>query len=121
MFNAQTQTHHHRRSTRAAPNDPAQCSAHDRHTKRFILASRRFLFPRRFSNMLDRNQTQSSTRRDFLKTSSTGILAASALQAAPLVASAASSDKLAVALIGCGGRGTHDAGLFKNTPDVELV
>ena len=31
------------------------------------------------------------------------------------------SEDIVVGLIGCGGRGTHDAGLFQNTPNVKLA
>jgi predicted dehydrogenase len=60
------------------------------------------------------------TRREFLALSSAGILAATTLHAAAPAAKGA-NDKLVVGLIGCGGRGGHDAGLFKNTPNVELA
>src|SRR5688572_2593386 len=60
-----------------------------------------------------------ANRRDFLKASSAGVLAAAALHAAP--ASAAANDKLVVGLIGCGGRGQHDAGLFRSMPNVEVA
>lgn len=61
-----------------------------------------------------------ATRRDFVKYTSAGIAAAAALEHARATAKGA-NDKLVVGLIGCGGRGTHDAGLFKNTPNVELA
>ena len=60
-----------------------------------------------------------STRREFLEATSAGLAAGLATSTAS--ASQAPSDKLVVALVGCGGRGTHDAGLFKNTPNVELA
>lgn len=59
-------------------------------------------------------------RREFLTLTSAGLLAASAIgttQAAPKSA----NDKLVVGLIGCGGRGNHDAGLFRKTANVEVA
>ena len=59
-------------------------------------------------------------RREFLELTSVGLLAASAIgtaQAAPKSA----NDKLVVGLIGCGGRGNHDAGLFRKTANVEVA
>ncbi len=61
-----------------------------------------------------------ATRREFLKTSSAGVVATAALAAHAATAQDA-GDKLVVGLIGCGGRGLHDAGLFKNTPGVEVA
>ena len=64
--------------------------------------------------------TAQPNRREFLELTSAGLLAASAIgtvQAAPKSA----NDKLVVGLIGCGGRGNHDAGLFRKTPDVERL
>jgi predicted dehydrogenase len=64
--------------------------------------------------------TAQSNRREFLELTSAGLLAASALggaQAAPKGA----NDKLVVGLIGCGGRGSRVAGLFQNSPNVELA
>ena len=59
-------------------------------------------------------------RRQFLKLTSAGLLTASAIgtaQAAPKSA----NDKLVVGLIGCGGRGTNVAGMFRKTPNVEVA
>ncbi len=59
-------------------------------------------------------------RREFLELTSASFLAASAIDkthAAPKGA----NDKLVVGLIGCGGRGSRVAGLFKNSPNVELA
>jgi len=61
---------------------------------------------------------QESNRRTFLATSSAAI-AATAL-AKPARASGA-NDELVIGLIGCGGRGTHDAGLFRSMPNVRLA
>lgn len=59
-------------------------------------------------------------RRRFLKLTSAGVAAATTLRAARASAKSA-PEKLVVALIGCGGRGVHDANVFKNTPGVELA
>lgn len=61
-------------------------------------------------------------RRTFLKTASAG-LAAAALSAAPARSQprGAAAGKLTVGLIGCGGRGVHDAGLFAGFPNVEIA
>jgi len=59
-----------------------------------------------------------TNRREFLELSAA---ATAALAAAPLRAAGGANEKLVVGLIGCGGRGTHDAGLFKDTPNVELA
>jgi predicted dehydrogenase len=64
---------------------------------------------------------QSSSRRDFLKATSAGIAAAAALSSAPVYAAKGANERIRVGLIGCGGRGTHDAQLFQRTPNVELV
>jgi predicted dehydrogenase len=61
-----------------------------------------------------------STRREFIQRTSASIAAAATLASRPVSAAPSPSEKLAVALIGCGGRGTHDAGLFKDVPGVEL-
>ena len=64
--------------------------------------------------------TAHPNRREFLGLTSASLLAASAIgsaQAAPKSA----NDKLVVGLIGCGGRGNHDAGLFRKTANVEVA
>lgn len=65
----------------------------------------------------------SATRRDFLQAASTGMaLAASTATATSAVRAAQSAnEKIVVGLIGCGGRGTHNAGLFQKTPNVEVA
>lgn len=64
----------------------------------------------------------SATRRDFLKHTSAGLAAAAAISAGPAtVRAAGANNKIVIGLVGCGGRGTHDAGLFKNTPNVEVA
>jgi len=62
-----------------------------------------------------------STRRTFLEASSAGLAAAAVQLAAHPAAARSAAGKLVVGLIGCGGRGTHDAGLFKTTPNVEVA
>jgi predicted dehydrogenase len=64
--------------------------------------------------------THPAHRRGFLKAASTGIIAATALHAAPAIGKAP-SDRIRFGLIGCGGRGGHDAQLFKSNPNVELA
>src|SRR6187402_1115991 len=66
--------------------------------------------------MLDQN-----SRREFLQRASAGAVALSSLAATAAQAAKGPSDKIVVGLIGCGGRGTHDAGLFQKTPNVELA
>src|SRR5438067_1884338 len=60
-------------------------------------------------------------RREFLQASAAGMAAAAALSSASAHAAASANDKLVVGLIGCGNRGIHDAGLFKESPNVELA
>ena len=67
----------------------------------------------------DRPMLDKSSRREFLVVTS-AIAAATAFQSQAVAAKGA-NDKLVVGLIGCGGRGVHDAGLFKNTPNVEVA
>jgi predicted dehydrogenase len=63
-----------------------------------------------------------ANRREFLKHSSAAatIIAASTVAAQQASAKLGPNDKITVALIGCGGRGTSDATRFKATPNVEL-
>ena len=60
-----------------------------------------------------------SSRREFLHAASAGIAVAAAAGSARCAQSA--SEKIVVGLIGCGGRGTHDAGLFQKMPNVEVA
>src|SRR5437764_500032 len=64
-----------------------------------------------------------SDRRRFLEYSTATAIAATALDhaSAPAQAARSANDKLVVALIGCGGRGRHDAGRFQATANVELA
>jgi predicted dehydrogenase len=64
--------------------------------------------------------TNRASRRQFLAHASVGVAAVSAFGKGS--ASAASlRPRLVVGLIGCGGRGVHDAGLFQKTDGVELA
>jgi predicted dehydrogenase len=64
--------------------------------------------------------TKTQDRRAFLKFTSASVVAATALKSASRAANGA-SEKLVVGVIGCGGRGLHDALLFKNAPNVEVA
>lgn len=61
-----------------------------------------------------------SSRREFLRLSA-GVAVATGFELAGAVAGNSANDKLVVGLIGCGGRGRHDAGLFKNVPNAEVA
>lgn len=65
--------------------------------------------------------TESSNRRQFLERASAGVVAATALGGVRARAARSANDKLTVGLIGCGGRGTHDAGLFKKIANIEVA
>lgn len=59
-------------------------------------------------------------RREFLTVSASGLAVAATtnvLTAAPVLGA---NEKIRVGLIGCGGRGNHDAGLFKKVPNVSV-
>ena len=60
-------------------------------------------------------------RRTFLKEIAASVAAPKALARGTALAARGPNDKIVVGLIGCGGRGTHDAGLFKKTPNVEVA
>ncbi|HEX2475079.1 MAG TPA: Gfo/Idh/MocA family oxidoreductase [Lacipirellulaceae bacterium] len=63
-----------------------------------------------------------TNRRDFLKLSTAGLMAAATLRGnAASAATEGANDQIVVGLIGCGGRGVHDAGLFKNVPNVSVA
>lgn len=62
-----------------------------------------------------------TNRREFLGHASAGLVAATALSGGRARGAGSANDKLVVGLIGCGGRGTHDAGLFKNSPGVAVA
>ncbi len=61
-----------------------------------------------------------STRREFLEATSAG-LAVGLAAVGTATAAQGANDKVLVALVGCGGRGTHDATQFQKTPNVELA
>ncbi len=61
-----------------------------------------------------------NSRRTFLQTGSGGLIAGLSAWNSTSFAGAP-NDKLRVALIGCGGRGTHDAKLFQKEPNVEIA
>ena len=64
--------------------------------------------------------TSDLSRRDFIKTSAA--LGAATLASGTSRMFAAGSDKVRIGLIGCGGRGTHDATkCLKSSENVELV
>lgn len=63
----------------------------------------------------------SSNRREFLKLASAGVAATAAFTGGKALAARSANDKLVVGLIGCGGRGVHDAGLFQKTANVKLA
>ena len=64
--------------------------------------------------------TTPPNRREFLELTSASLLAASTIGSAHAAPKGA-NDKLVVGLIGCGGRGNHDAGLFRKTANVEVA
>ena len=67
--------------------------------------------------------SRSTTRRTFLQVASTSLASATAFSSLAVSPSfaGAPSDKVRVGLIGCGGRGLHDAELFQNSPNVEIA
>jgi predicted dehydrogenase len=65
--------------------------------------------------------TAQANRREFLERVSTTLAATAVLSAQQLRAEESPNRKLRVGLIGCGGRGSHDAGLFRDIPGVELA
>lgn len=62
-----------------------------------------------------------ANRRTFLQTSAATVITATAITPVASQAAKSANDKIRVALIGCGGRGTHDAKLFQNTVNVEVA
>lgn len=67
--------------------------------------------------------TTSADRRTFLQHSSS-LVAVAAIGSSfpsPSVMGQSPNDKLTVGLIGCGGRGVRDAGLFQGVPNVEVA
>jgi predicted dehydrogenase len=61
------------------------------------------------------------TRRHFLQQTTAAVAGAAALHSAAALAQRSANNKLVVGLIGCGGRGVHDAGLFAKTANVEVA
>ncbi|MGD9645435.1 MAG: Gfo/Idh/MocA family protein [Pirellulales bacterium] len=59
-------------------------------------------------------------RREFLKVSTAAVAVAAALPRRSS-ASYSANEKIVVGLIGCGGRGVHDGGLFRNAPGAEVA
>jgi predicted dehydrogenase len=59
-------------------------------------------------------------RREFLSVSAAGIAAVASAQVLTAAPGLGASAKIRVGLIGCGGRGVHDAGLFKKVDNVSL-
>jgi len=62
-----------------------------------------------------------TNRRDFLHQSGTAIAGAAALSWTASATAAGSNERLRVALMGCGGRGRYDAGLFDARDDTEVA
>lgn len=60
-------------------------------------------------------------RRAFLQTSAAATIVTTATKPVAVRAAKGANDKIRIALIGCGGRGTHDAKLFQNTANVEVT
>lgn len=65
--------------------------------------------------------TERTNRREFLELASAGALAATALTGSAARGASRAERKLLVGLIGCGGRGVHDAGLFRKLPNVDIA
>ncbi|MBS0204252.1 MAG: Gfo/Idh/MocA family oxidoreductase [Planctomycetes bacterium] len=65
--------------------------------------------------------TDPQNRREFLQLTSGTLLAATTSFAAQSAIAKSPNDRLVVGLIGCGGRGVHDAELFRKTPNVEVA
>lgn len=64
---------------------------------------------------------QATNRREFLSAGVAGIATAAATKVAWSAGETARPDKLRVALVGCGGRGTHVGDLFQKVPNAELA
>ena len=63
----------------------------------------------------------SLNRRRFVAAASAGVAAATSLVAARSSFARGANDALRIALVGCGGRGTSDAGRFQSQPNVEIA
>ena len=64
--------------------------------------------------------TPSTNRRTFLEVASSSVVAATVLNRTAAVGESP-NERLQVGLIGCGGRGTHDAGLFQANANVDIA
>jgi predicted dehydrogenase len=64
---------------------------------------------------------QHTDRRTFLQLASASVAAASLQSANAQVRAKTVQNRLRVGLIGCGGRGRHDANLFRDNPGVEIA
>ncbi len=64
---------------------------------------------------------QDSTRRQFIVTSGALVGTAATLASTRTARAKGASEDIIVGLIGCGGRGVHDAGRFQNTAGVKLA
>ena len=62
---------------------------------------------------------ETSERREFLRQAAAGVAGAAIVSQATSVRAAA-GDKLSIGLIGCGGRGSHVAGVFASQPNVQV-
>jgi predicted dehydrogenase len=62
-----------------------------------------------------------ASRREFLERTATCVATATTLAGARAVGATGAGDRLVVGLIGCGGRGVHDAGLFRGRANVEVA
>jgi predicted dehydrogenase len=62
-----------------------------------------------------------TNRRDFIQQTGLGIAGATALSWASSSRAAGANERLRVGLIGCGGRGRYDAGVFAARGDVEVA
>ncbi len=62
-----------------------------------------------------------TNRRDFIQQTALGAAGAAALSLAASSSAAGANERIRVALIGCGGRGRYDAGVFAARKDVELA
>jgi hypothetical protein len=62
-----------------------------------------------------------ATRRDFMQQTGVGIAGAVALSWPSSSRAAGANERVRVGLIGCGGRGRYDAGVFASRDDVEVA
>ena len=62
-----------------------------------------------------------TNRRDFIQQTTLGIAGATTLSWVSSSRAAGANERLRVGLIGCGGRGRYDAGVFAARADVEIA